>query len=145
MVRARIQWVGLLSMAAVLLGGSVPAFADDPDPVGLTPTPEDAAGMTGKPSYSPYAGRDFPTQIFWGDTHLHTSFSADAGLVGATTTPDDAFRFAKGEEVISSNGIPARLQRPLSARTPARIRRYGRGVPGSRRTSRTPRRGQAPA
>ena len=63
--------------------------------------------------YSPYLQEDFPNQVFFGDTHLHTSFSADAGLVGATTTPDDAFRFAKGEEVVSSNGIPARLRRPL--------------------------------
>jgi hypothetical protein len=63
--------------------------------------------------YSPYLQEDFPNQVFFGDTHLHTAFSADAGLVGATTTPDDAFRFAKGEEVISSNGIPARLRRPL--------------------------------
>ncbi|MFC3612856.1 DUF3604 domain-containing protein [Lutimaribacter marinistellae] len=63
--------------------------------------------------YSPYLQEDFPNQVFFGDTHLHTSFSADAGLVGATTTPDDAFRFAKGEEVTSSNGIPARLRRPL--------------------------------
>ncbi|MHA3979791.1 DUF3604 domain-containing protein [Halovulum sp. GXIMD14794] len=63
--------------------------------------------------YSPYLQEDFPNQVFFGDTHLHTSYSADAGLVGATTTPDDAFRFAKGEEVISSNGIPARLRRPL--------------------------------
>ena len=63
--------------------------------------------------YSPYLQDDFPNQVFFGDTHLHTAYSADAGLVGATTTPDDAFRFAKGEVVISSNGIPARLQRPL--------------------------------
>ena len=63
--------------------------------------------------YSPYTQQDFPNQVFFGDTHLHTAYSADAGLVGATTTPDDAFRFAKGEVVISSNGIPARLQRPL--------------------------------
>ena len=63
--------------------------------------------------YSPYLQEDFPNQVFFGDAHLHTSFSADAGLVGATVTPDDAFRFAKGEQVISSNGIPARLRRPL--------------------------------
>ena len=63
--------------------------------------------------YSPYLQEDFPNQVFFGDTHLHTSYSADAGLVGATTTPDDAYRFAKGEEVISSQGVPARLQRPL--------------------------------
>ncbi|MDU8944282.1 DUF3604 domain-containing protein [Ovoidimarina sediminis] len=63
--------------------------------------------------YSPYLQEDFPNQVFFGDTHLHTAFSADAGLALATTTPDDAFRFAKGEEVISSQGIPARLKRPL--------------------------------
>lgn len=63
--------------------------------------------------YSPYPEQNFPNQVFFGDTHLHTAYSADAGLVGATTTPDDAYRFAKGETVTSSNGLPARLQRPL--------------------------------
>ncbi|MES0826592.1 DUF3604 domain-containing protein [Ruegeria sp. SCP11] len=64
-------------------------------------------------TYSPYLDTDYPNQVFFGDTHLHTAYSSDAGLIGGTTTPDDAFRFAKGEEVTSSNGIPARLQRPL--------------------------------
>jgi hypothetical protein len=63
--------------------------------------------------YSPYIQHDFPNQVLFGDTHLHTAMSADAGLTGTTTTPDDAYRFAKGETVMSSNGIPARLQRPL--------------------------------
>ncbi len=63
--------------------------------------------------YSPYVREDFPNRVLFGDTHLHTAYSADAGLVGATTTPDDAYRFAKGETVVSSNGLPARLQRPL--------------------------------
>lgn len=64
-------------------------------------------------SYSPYIQQDFPNQVLFGDTHLHTGYSADAGLVGATTTPDDAYRFAKGEAVESSHGMPAQLQRPL--------------------------------
>lgn len=63
--------------------------------------------------YSPYLQHDYPDQVLFGDTHLHTAYSADAGLVGATTTPDDAYRFAKGQAVTSSNGIEARLQRPL--------------------------------
>jgi hypothetical protein len=63
--------------------------------------------------YSPYPEQNFPDQVFFGDTHLHTAFSPDAGLIGATLTPDDAFRFARGEKVISSTGVPARLARPL--------------------------------
>ena len=40
-----------------------------------------------KPPYSPYAGRNFPTVPLFGDTHLHTSFSMDAGAFGARLTP----------------------------------------------------------
>jgi len=67
----------------------------------------------GKPSYSPYAGRNFPTRPFFGDTHLHTSFSMDAGAFGARLTPSDAYRFARGEEVTSNSGQPVKLSRPL--------------------------------
>ena len=63
--------------------------------------------------YSPYIQDDYPNQVLFGDTHLHTAYSADAGLVGAITTPDDAYRFAKGEVVTSSHGVRARLGRPL--------------------------------
>jgi hypothetical protein len=66
-----------------------------------------------KPPYSPYAGRNFPTRPLFGDTHLHTSFSMDAGAFGARLTPRDAYRFARGEEVTSSTGQPVKLSRPL--------------------------------
>ena len=65
------------------------------------------------PAYSPYAGRDFPTRPFFGDTHLHTSFSMDAGAFGARVGPRDAYRFARGEEITSSSGQPVKLSRPL--------------------------------
>jgi Protein of unknown function (DUF3604) len=32
--------------------------------------------------YSPYVGRRYPISVYWGETHLHTSVSPDAGLVG---------------------------------------------------------------
>ena len=44
--------------------------------------------------YSPYPGEDFPNQVFYGDTHLHTSYSTDAGMVGCTLGPEEAYRFA---------------------------------------------------
>jgi hypothetical protein len=66
-----------------------------------------------KETYSPYAQRNFPDRPLWGDTHLHTAISFDAGAFGATLLPPDAYRFAKGEEVVSSTGQPVRLSRPL--------------------------------
>lgn len=72
-----------------------------------------AERLAQKPGYSPYAGRNFPTRPLFGDTHLHTSFSFDAGAFGARLTPRDAYRFARGEEVTASAGERARLSRPL--------------------------------
>ena len=66
-----------------------------------------------KRAYSPYSGRNFPSRPFFGDTHLHTSFSMDAGAFGARLAPADAYRFAKGEQVTASSGQPAKLSRPL--------------------------------
>ncbi|MFK8029378.1 MAG: DUF3604 domain-containing protein [Gammaproteobacteria bacterium] len=55
----------------------------------------------------------YPTQVFWGDTHLHTSDSADAFAFGARLGAEDALRFASGEQVTSTTGLEARLKRPL--------------------------------
>lgn len=66
-----------------------------------------------QPPYSPYAGRNFPVRPFFGDTHLHTGFSMDAGAFGARLTPRDAYVFAKGNEIKSNTGQPVKLSRPL--------------------------------
>jgi uncharacterized protein DUF3604 len=66
-----------------------------------------------KPPYSPYAGRNFPTRPYFGDTHLHTAYSMDAGAFGARLGPRDAYRFARGEELVASSGQPVKLARPL--------------------------------
>jgi len=88
--------------------------------------PETCAQDTGSPSteslqnsfpekrpYSPYADRAFPTRVYFGDTHLHTAFSMDAGAFGARLTPRDAYIFAKGNQVKSNTGQPVKLSRPL--------------------------------
>ena len=63
--------------------------------------------------YSPYANVEHPTRVLWGDTHLHTTNSLDARLLGVTLGVADAYRFARGEQVVASSGQPARLSRPL--------------------------------
>ena len=74
----------------------------------------DADDVTlGTPEYSPYINQSYPNRVLWGDTHLHTSYSTDAGMIGNFVGPDDAFRFARGETVRASAGERARLVRPL--------------------------------
>lgn len=63
--------------------------------------------------YSPYPAQDFPDRVYFGDTHLHTSYSADAGMAGAIVGPEEAYRLARGEQITSNTGLPVKLQRPL--------------------------------
>lgn len=74
---------------------------------------DEAAPLYKPHGYSPYAGQTYPARVLWGDTHLHTANSFDAAAFGNTLGPETAYRFARGEEVISSSGQPARLSRPL--------------------------------
>ena len=108
----RLQMATLTLFAIVTFGFACPAFAGDT--VGL-PAPTSATGgaFPAQKHYSPYAGRNFPTQVFWGDTHLHTGMSMDAGAFGARLGPEDAYRFARGEELTSSTGLKVKLDRPL--------------------------------
>ena len=68
--------------------------------------------------YSPYVERtavdaNFAEGVYWGDTHLHSSYSTDAGMMGNKLGPEEAYRFALGEEVVASHGLRVRLIRPL--------------------------------
>ena len=66
-----------------------------------------------KKEYSPFVDDHFPNQVFFGDTHVHTSWSTDAGMIGVTVGPVEAYRFAQGEAVASSLGWNVKLIRPL--------------------------------
>jgi hypothetical protein len=67
----------------------------------------------GQKEYSPHIDRGYPQRVYWGDTHLHTTYSTDAGMIGCRLGPDQAYRFARGEVVVSSIGVRAKLVRPL--------------------------------
>ncbi len=99
------NWRRAFVRIVLAAGLSSPAFAQIPG------TPSEK--VFPKPPYSPYAGRNYPTRPYFGDTHLHTSFSMDAGAFGARTTPRDAYRLARGEEITASSNQPVKLSRPL--------------------------------
>ena len=63
-------------------------------------------------NYSPYVDNNFPSAVFFGDTHVHTNISMDAGAFGNNLGVDAAYRFARGETVESSHGLKAKLVRP---------------------------------
>jgi hypothetical protein len=98
----------LLSGLAAMLATAALAQGPVTD-VGSRPN----AAQLGKAEYSPYLNDRYPQRVFWGDTHTHTAYSTDAGMVGNRLGPEEAYRFARGEEVTSSSGVRTRLQRPL--------------------------------
>ena len=56
--------------------------------------------------------RNYSTRVFFGETHLHTAVSVDAGTLNRVGQ-EDAFRFARGEEITATGGLRAKLSRPL--------------------------------
>jgi hypothetical protein len=90
----------------VLAAASLPAHSADAPIKAKPPATRDHL------PYSKPTDTRFPQRVLWGDTHLHTDSSFDAGMFGTRLGPEDAFRFARGETVISTTGVPAKLRRP---------------------------------
>jgi len=105
----KVNFIKSIFVTATLLF-AFPAFAETAPPYGYEPA---QSGHIGGKEYSPYLNIGYPQKVFWGDTHLHTSFSTDGGMIGCRLGPDEAYRFARGEMVVSSSGVRARLQRPM--------------------------------
>jgi hypothetical protein len=105
----KITWAVGLAVTGLALS----AWADGGHGDAGTLDKQTAAQVFGKPGYSPYTGRSYPMRVYWGDTHLHTAISLDAGAGGCRPGPEEAYRFARGEEVATSTGQRARLARPL--------------------------------
>ncbi|WP_289055319.1 DUF3604 domain-containing protein [Carboxylicivirga marina] len=78
-----------------------------------SPDMKNIKGLYPGKTYSPYAKRNFPNNVYWGETHLHTGVSLDAGLFGNVLGHEDAYRLCKGEEITSSSGLSVKLGRPL--------------------------------
>ncbi|HEV3449534.1 MAG TPA: DUF3604 domain-containing protein, partial [Gemmataceae bacterium] len=101
--------VGLSALCLMVLA----AWAQQPRATDVGQLDKAAVEKAFKKPYSPYAGHHYPTRPFFGDTHLHTSYSFDAGAFGCRLGPREGYRFARGEEVVASMGERVRLSRPL--------------------------------
>lgn len=89
------------------------ALASPYDAGKITGESFEAKKTGGDKVYSPYAGRDYPDQVLFGDMHFHTNLSFDAGLIGTSLDAHDGYKVARGEKVISNTGQPIQLIRPL--------------------------------
>jgi len=105
-------FAGILAAAFMMLGTTTVWAQTFPNDVGEV-QPPDATKFYKKAGYSPYQGKSYPARPYFGDEHVHTAWSVDAGMAGATLTPEDAVRFARGAEVVSTTGQPVKLGRPL--------------------------------
>ena len=99
--------VFMLVTNSLLLGA-----CDSPEPPPAEPAAE------APPAAAPVSAPQ--TQVFFGDTHLHTALSIDAGTFGNRLGLDEAYRFTRGEAVQASTGVDgqgqpllAQLRRPL--------------------------------
>jgi len=93
------------------LARSRPLHADEF--YGTAPGPKTKEELEAARRPTPLRGPEYPTHVYFGETHNHTSYSGDAYMAGNTLSPEQAYRFARGEEVVSSTGVPVKLSRPL--------------------------------
>ncbi len=95
----------LIGAAAMIMASGIAQAQDQ------IPTQDAVLKALARTEYSPYVGREYPTNVYWGDTHLHTAVSVDAGTM-CRVGQEDAYRFARGEEITTTHGLRAKLSRP---------------------------------
>ncbi|MEZ5564052.1 MAG: DUF3604 domain-containing protein [Gammaproteobacteria bacterium] len=98
--------------AIIALAGYLTACDGPRSPSEDRSAQESAAGSPAPAATTSSASKNFPTEAYFGDTHVHTGWSADAGMDGATLSPADAYRYALGMEVISNSGLKTKLEKP---------------------------------
>ncbi len=109
-----------LLTSASLTGGCSDASIDadttdnpEPESASASATATASASETASTSTAPNPSQAGQRQVFFGDTHIHTTYSFDAFIFGTRTTPDDAHAYAKGEVIKHAAGFDVQLEQPL--------------------------------
>jgi hypothetical protein len=108
-----------LALTGLMVAGMFAACTSGQDAAETSTTQSKASSTEltsardGHKGYSPYVDDNYPDNVYFGDTHLHSSFSTDAGFFGNRLGPEEAYRWAKGEVVTSSSGVKTKALRPL--------------------------------
>jgi len=93
----------LVSITIILIGCS--------DSLKQTKDFSEGADLSKRENARPAYSED--RNVFFGDLHVHTKHSFDAYIFGTTATPDDAYRFARGEAIKHPLGFDQQLREPL--------------------------------
>lgn len=109
----RYRMTALAGLAVIGAGSLALQMAGAAETVKAPPASAQSAAGVPEP-YAPPLREPDENNLYWGDLHLHTNQSPDAYLNGTrAVSPDEAFRFARGEAVEADNGMMVRLRRPL--------------------------------
>jgi hypothetical protein len=105
---ARSRFIAVAIASVVGVVASACFQVDDPT---LDPEPDPRFDEPAPPLRA--EERSAERHVFWGDLHIHTSFSYDAYTMGTRAMPEDAYIYAKGGTIQHAVGYPIRLSRPL--------------------------------
>ena len=107
-IKKTLSVVGVMALSLHLT-----ACDQSPPPADTASNAAPAAASVEQAPAPPTASEELPSAVYWGDTHVHTSYSFDAGGWGNTLDPNEAYRFARGEKVTASGGLETQLTKPL--------------------------------
>jgi len=102
-----------MTLSIVGLAALLQACNQSPPPADPVTNAQPADTSVEQAASASTAAKTTPDAVYWGDTHLHTSYSFDAGAFGNTLDPNDAYRFARGEKITASMGEETQLIKPL--------------------------------